>query len=105
MGVDFLAAPVMTTGAAYDLMHGIRSHGSLHAQPGKARLFYSTIAAVTVVAVGLNFLGFNTMPALVCSDIAQSFSVPPLLFLMMLMANDTVVMGNRVNGGLTNLLG
>jgi Mn2+/Fe2+ NRAMP family transporter len=105
VSVDFLAAPVMTTGAAYDLMQGIRSNGSLHARPGKAKSFYGTIAAVTVAAVGLNFLGFNTMRALVWSGIVQGFSVPPLHFLTMLMANATAVMGNRVNGGLTNLLG
>jgi Mn2+/Fe2+ NRAMP family transporter len=60
---------------------------------------------VTVLAVALNFLGFNPMRALVWSGIVQGFSVPPLLFLMMRMTNDRAVMGERVNGRLTNLLG
>lgn len=105
VGVGFLAVPVMTTGAAYDLVQGVGRSGSLHARPREAKLFYGTIAAVTVIAVALNLLGFNPMRALVWSGIVQGFSVPPLLLLMMLMTNDRAVMGNRVNGRLTNLLG
>jgi NRAMP (natural resistance-associated macrophage protein)-like metal ion transporter len=105
VGVGFLAVPVMTTGAAYDLVQGIGREGSLHARPHEAKLFYGTIAAVTVLAVGLNFLGFNPMRALVWSGIVQGFSVPPLLFLMMRMTNDRTVMGVRVNGWMTNGLG
>lgn len=95
----------MTTGAAYDVVQGLGREGSLNARPQEAPLFYGTIAAVTVVAVGLNFLGFNPMRALVWSGIVQGFSVPPLLCLMMGMTNDRAVMGERVNGRLTNALG
>ncbi len=105
VGVGFLAVPVMTTGAAYDLAQGLGARASLNARPAEARLFYATIAVVTVVAVALNFLGFNPMKALVLSGIVQGFSVPPLLLMMMLMTNDRRVMGDRTNGWLTNLLG
>jgi Mn2+/Fe2+ NRAMP family transporter len=105
VGVGFLAVPVMTIGAAYDLVQGIGREGSLHARPSEAKLFYGTIAAVTALAVGLNFLGFNPMRALVWSGIVQGFSVPPLLLLLMLMTNDRGMMGERVNGRATNVLG
>jgi Mn2+/Fe2+ NRAMP family transporter len=105
VGVGFLAVPVMTTGAAYDLVQGIGRDGSLNAKPSEAKLFYGTIAVVTVLAVGLNFLGFNPMRALVWSGIVQGFSVPPLLLMMMLMTNDRKIMGDRTNGWITNLLG
>jgi hypothetical protein len=35
-----LAVPVMTTGAAYDLVQGLGGKGSLHAKPSEAKLFY-----------------------------------------------------------------
>jgi Mn2+/Fe2+ NRAMP family transporter len=105
VGVGFLAVPVMTTGAAYDLVQGLGEEGSLDARPNEARLFYATIAVVTILAVILNFLGFNPMKALVWSGIIQGFSVPPLLFLIMLMTNNRRMMGDRVNGRLTNGLG
>lgn len=105
IGVGFLAVPVMTTGAAYDLVQGLGQKGSLHDSLGDARLFYGIIAVVTAVAVGLNFLGFNPMRALVLSGIVQGFCVPPLLLIMMLMTNDRSMMGERTNNSITNLLG
>jgi NRAMP (natural resistance-associated macrophage protein)-like metal ion transporter len=105
VGVGFLAVPVLTTGAAYDLAQGWGSPSSLSAKPREAPLFYVTIAMVTLLAVLLNFLGLNPMRALVWSGIVQGFSIPPLLLLMMLMTNDRRVMGTRVNSPLTNALG
>lgn len=105
VGVGFLAVPVMTTGAAYDLAQGLGRPSSLNAKPAEAPLFYLTIAIVTTLAVLLNFLGFNPMKALVWSGIVQGFSVPPLLLIMMLLTNDRSVMGGRVNSRLTNTLG
>ncbi|NYI23287.1 Mn2+/Fe2+ NRAMP family transporter [Sphingobium francense] len=105
VGVGFLAVPVMTTGAAYDVVQGLGRAGSLHDAPQDNRLFYAIIAAVTVLAVAMNFLGFNPMKALVWSGIVQGFSVPPLLLLMMLLTNRPGVVGARTNGRWTNLLG
>ncbi|KXU31079.1 hypothetical protein A0J57_04955 [Sphingobium sp. 22B] len=105
VGVGFLAVPVMTTGAAYDVVQGLGRAGSLHDAPQDNRLFYAIIAAVTVLAVAMNFLGFNPMKALVWSGIVQGFSVPPLLLLMMLLTNRPAVVGARTNGRWTNLLG
>jgi len=105
VGVGFLAVPVMTTGAAYDLVQGMGREGSLHDAPDENRLFYAIIAAVTLLAIMLNFLGFNPMKALVWSGIVQGFSVPPLLFLMMLLTNRPGVVGARTNGRWTNMLG
>src|SRR3981081_1981173 len=67
IGVGFLAVPVMTTGAAFDLVQTIGEKGSLHFKLSEAQLFYGVIVAVSAVALLLNFLGFNPMRALVWS--------------------------------------
>lgn len=105
IGVGFLAVPVMTTGAAYDVVQGLGREGSLHDAPDENKLFYAIIAAVTLLAVLLNYLGFNPMKALVWSGIVQGFSVPPLLLLMMMLTNRPGVVGARTNGRWTNMLG
>ena len=105
VGVGFLAVPIMTTGAAYDVVQGMGREGSLHDHPTENRLFYGIIGLVTMVAVGMNFLGFNPMKALVWSGIVQGFSVPPLLLIMMLLTNSRRVVGARTNGRITNTLG
>ena len=60
---------------------------------------------MTAIAVGMNFLGFNPMKALVWSGIFQGFSVPPLLLIMMLLTNRSRVVGARTNSRTTNILG
>jgi Mn2+/Fe2+ NRAMP family transporter len=105
IGVGFLAVPVMTTGAAYDLAQALGWKASLHSRAREAPKFYIAIGIVTAVAVLLNFLGFNPMKALVWSGIVQGFSTPPLLLLIMLMTNSRRIMGDRVNRPWTNVLG
>jgi Mn2+/Fe2+ NRAMP family transporter len=105
IGVGFLAVPVMTTGAAYDLCQVVGWKHSLHAKPSEAKKFYAAIGGFTVLAMGMNFLGFNPMKALVFSGIVQGFSTPPLLLLIMLMTNNRKIMGDRVNTLGLNILG
>lgn len=105
IGVGFLAVPVMTTGAAYDLAQALGWKASLNARPREAKKFYLAIGGCTAIAVFMNFLGFNPMQALVWSGIVQGFSTPPLLLLIMLMTNSRKIMGERVNGRFTNILG
>ena len=105
IGVGFLAVPVMTTGAAYDLCQVVGWKHSLHAKPREAKKFYAAIATFTTLAMIMNFLGFNPMKALVFSGIVQGFSTPPLLLLIMLITNSRKIMGNRVNTLGLNILG
>jgi NRAMP (natural resistance-associated macrophage protein)-like metal ion transporter len=105
IGVGFLAVPVMTTGAAYDLCQVVGWKHSLHAKPREAKKFYAAIAVFTSLAMTMNFMGFNPMKALVFSGIVQGFSTPPLLLLIMLMTNSRKIMGSRVNTLGLNILG
>lgn len=105
VSVGFLAVPVMTTGAAYDLAQSFGIKGSLNATARQAPLFYIIIGVVTAVAVAMNFLGFNPMKALVWSGIVQGFSTPPLLLLILLMTNNRKIMGDQINSRAMNVLG
>lgn len=106
IGVGFLAVPVMTTGAAYDLAQAFGWRHSLHARPREARKFYAAVAGFTLVGVALNFLGFNPMKALVWAGVVQGFSTPPLLLLILAITNNRRIMGDKVNGrGINTLAG
>jgi Mn2+/Fe2+ NRAMP family transporter len=105
IGVGFLSVPIMTTGAAYDLCQVCGWKHSLHARPLEARAFYGAIIIFTMIAMSVNFLGFNPMKALVWAGIVQGFSTPPLLLLIMLLTNSHEVMGHHVNGRALNVLG
>ncbi|MCA0002476.1 MULTISPECIES: Nramp family divalent metal transporter [unclassified Mesorhizobium] len=105
IGVGFLAVPVMTAGAAFDFAQAMGWKNGLNAKPRHAPKFYIATGVITLVAVVLNFFGFNPMKALVWSGIVQGFSTPPLLFLMLIMTNNRKIMGDKVNSRATNILG
>ncbi len=105
VGVGFLAVPVMTTGAAYDLAQTLGWRHGLHDKPGRARRFYAAIAVFTAIGVAMNLFGFNPMKALVFAGIVQGFSTPPLMLLIMLMTNNRKIMGEHVNSRGINILG
>jgi NRAMP (natural resistance-associated macrophage protein)-like metal ion transporter len=105
IGVGVLAVPVMTTGAAYDFCQTFGWKTGLHVKPSEAKPFYFAITVFSLLAIGLNFLGFNPMKALVWSGIVQGFSTPFLLLLIMLLTNNPKVMGRWVNSRAMNILG
>jgi len=105
VAVGFLAVPIMTTGAAYDLSQAVGWKHGLYTKPAEAKEFYVAIAAISFVAMCLNFIGINPMKALVWAGVVQGFSTPPLMLLILLMTNRSDIMGDRVNGRAINVLG
>jgi NRAMP (natural resistance-associated macrophage protein)-like metal ion transporter len=105
IGVGFLAVPVMTIGAAYDLCQTFGWKHGLHAKPADAKKFYISITVFTFLAVCMNFFGINPMKALVWAGIVQGFSTPPLMLVIMLMTNNQKIMGKWVNSRRLNALG
>src|SRR5436190_10461409 len=104
VAVGFVAVPIMTTGAAYDLCQVLGWKASLNAKPAEAKKFYVAVSGFTVAAIGLNFLGFNPMKALVYSAMVQGFSTPPLMLLIVLMTSRRDIMGDKVNSWWLNLI-
>jgi Mn2+/Fe2+ NRAMP family transporter len=105
IAVGFLAVPIMTTGAAYDVSQAFGWKHGLHARPSEAKRFYLLIAGFSLIAMSMNFFGFNPMRALVVAGIVQGFSTPPLLLLIMRMTGDRALMGDAVNGRAVSALG
>jgi Mn2+/Fe2+ NRAMP family transporter len=105
IGVGFLAVPVMTIGAAYDLCQSFGWRHGLHVKPAEAKKFYAAIVVFTLVAMGLNFFGINPMRALVFAGIVQGFSTPFLMLVLMLITNDRKIMGRWGNSVGMNVLG
>ena len=105
VGVGFLAIPVMTTGAAYDICQSVNASNGLHLSLRDGKVFYGSVTAVMLAAALMNFLGINPMRALVFAGIVQGFSTPPLMLLNMHMTNRREVMGDKINRPLLNVVG
>ena len=105
VAVGFLAVPVMTIGAAFDVCQSFGWKHGLHAKVHEAKPFYAAIVIVGLMAIGLNFFHLNPMKALVYSGIVQGFSTPFLMLLVMHITNSRKIMGRWRNTRAMNILG
>jgi Mn2+/Fe2+ NRAMP family transporter len=62
------------------------------------------IAAATLVGLLINFLGVNPIQALVYTAVINGVAAVPLLVLILLVANNRAIMGEHVNGRLSNTI-
>ena len=63
------------------------------------------IVVATLVRMAIKFLGINPIAALFWTAVLNGFLAPPLLVLIMLMANNRTIMGQRTNNWVGNALG
>jgi Mn2+/Fe2+ NRAMP family transporter len=105
IGVGLIGIPVMTTGAAYALSEAMGWPHGLHKKPAAATRFYGVVVACTLIGLALNFIGLNPIRALVWVAVINGLLMGPLLTLILLVANNRQVMGDRTNGRALNLLG
>lgn len=105
VGTGFLAVPILTGSSAYAVAEALGGQFGFDEKPGRARLFYGVIAASTLAGMLLNFMGIKPINALFLSAVINGLLAPPLLVVIMLIANNRKVMGKNVNGRWSNILG
>ena len=59
----------------------------------------------TLIGMLINFVGINPIDALCWTAVIYGFLAPPLLVLIMLIANNRAVMGRWINGWWMNVIG
>jgi NRAMP (natural resistance-associated macrophage protein)-like metal ion transporter len=105
VGSGFLAVPILTGANGYAVCEAMGWRFGLDRKPAEAKRFYGIIALSTLAGTLINFLGFNPVAALFWTAVVNGFLAPPLLVIIMLIANKPEVMGQRTNGLALNVLG
>ncbi len=105
IGSGFLAVPILTSSSAYALAEAFGWKRGLNRKARRAREFYGLIVLSTLAGMLMNFIGINPIKALFWTAVINGFLAPPLLVIILVVANDAKVMGNRVNGWAMNFLG
>ncbi len=105
IGAGFLAVPILTGSAAYATAEALGWKFGLSRRPGSAKPFYGVIVMASLVGMLINFIGINPIDALFWTAVLNGLLAPPLLVLIMLVANSKRVMGKHTNGRWINLVG
>src|SRR4051812_17495767 len=93
IGTGLLAVPVLAGSAAYAATEMVGVAGSLDAKPLAARLFYATIAVMTLGGAGLNYVGIDPVRALYWAAVVNGVLATPLMVVMMLIVRNKRAMG------------
>ncbi|TMB91431.1 MAG: divalent metal cation transporter [Chloroflexi bacterium] len=105
IGTGLLAVPILTGSAAYAVREVGRFRGGLEERLRYRPTFYSVIVVATLIGVLLNLIGFNPMRALFVAAMINGLIAPPLLVLINVVACDRRIMGARVSGRWSRVLG
>lgn len=105
IGSGFLAIPILTGSTAYAMSEAFGWQHGLSRNPGRAPQFYGVLAVSTLIGVEVNLLGISAISMLFWTAVINGLLAPVLLAFIMLVSNDTKVMGSRRNGPLVNGLG
>lgn len=102
VGTGMLAIPTLAGSAAYALAETFGWREGLGRKPTEAPGFYGVLGGAIMVGLGINFLGIDPIRALYVSAILNGLAAPPLILLMLILANRGSA--NRRSGWLSNAL-
>src|SRR5882724_4086090 len=105
IGTGLLAIPVLAGSASYAIAELFGWRAGLDFKLRQARRFYAVLAAAVAAGMALDALGINAIRLLFLAAVLNGVLAPPLLVLVMLVANNRAIMGPRLNGRWLNVLG
>lgn len=105
IGTGMLAIPVLAGAAAYAMSEIFGWSEGLNKSYRQAKHFYGVIIFATFVGFSMNFLNINPFKALFYTAVIYGLISPPLILLILLIANNKKLMGKYKNNLITNVLG
>lgn len=105
IGTGLLAVPILAGSASYAVSEAFGWKEGLYRKLFKAPGFYGVIAIATLIGFFINFIGINPISTLYYTAVINGIIAPPLLIIILIVANNRGVMGKRVNGITSNILG
>lgn len=105
IGTGLLAVPILAGSASYAIAEALGWKAGLYLKLRQAHGFYGVITIATLFGILINFIGIDPMTALYSTAIINGIIAPPLLVLILLIANNKNIMGKQTNGWLANSIG
>ena len=105
IGSGFLAVPILAASSALGLSGVLGWREGLSVKPARAKGFYEVISLSILVGVQIAISGFNPLKALFFSQVITGIVTPPILILILLLANNRKIMGGYTYGWFDNIFG
>jgi NRAMP (natural resistance-associated macrophage protein)-like metal ion transporter len=104
VGTGALAIPVLAGSTGYALAEAFGWHEGLSRSLRQARGFYVVIGIAVLAGLAMDFAGLDPIRGLFLAAILNGLAAPPLILLMLILANDERTVGRWRSGWLSNVL-
>lgn len=105
IGTGLLAVPVLAGAVSYCLSECFGWQHGLHHELKEANAFYGVIIISMAIGLALNFIGLDTIKALIYSAVVNGLIAPVILTLIVILSSNKKLMGNRANHPIVTTLG
>lgn len=105
IGTGLIAIPVLSGSLSYIFSETFGWEQGLDKKFQEAKGFYVIIAISLIVGLSLNYIGISPIKALIYTAILYGLTAPVMIAIILHIANNKNVMGEFVNGRLSNILG
>jgi len=105
IGTGFLAIPVLAGSLSYIVSETFGWREGLQKKFSDAPGFYVVIIVSLLAGLSLDFLHIPPMKALVYTAVLYGLTSPVMIAIIIHICNNKKIMGDAVNGSLTNILG
>jgi NRAMP (natural resistance-associated macrophage protein)-like metal ion transporter len=105
VGSGLLAVPILAGSASFAIAELRGWRAGLDEPFRRARRFYVVFGVAVAIGIGLDLFKASPIRLLYYSAIVNGLVAPPLMIVIMLIANNAKVMGKRVNPASLNVLG
>lgn len=105
IGTGLLAVPVLAGSASYALSEAVGWKAGLNYKFKQAHAFYLVIILSMAAGVLINFIGIAPFNMLYYTAILNGLIAPPLMVMLMRIANNKKILGEHTNGWFANTAG
>jgi NRAMP (natural resistance-associated macrophage protein)-like metal ion transporter len=105
IGTGLLAVPVLAGSGAYAIAEARGWHLGLYKKLIEAKAFYAVIVISVLLGLCVNFIGIRPFDLLYYTAILNGLCAPPLMVLILLLANNSDIMGKNKNKTASNWIG
>ncbi|MFA5954031.1 MAG: divalent metal cation transporter [Patescibacteria group bacterium] len=105
VGTGLLAVPVLAGSASYAVAETFGWRTGLYRRFRQAHGFYGVIALATVVGLLVNFLPVTPFEMLYYAAVVNGVLAPPLMVVILAIANSKSIMGEYTNSRVSNIFG
>ncbi|OGH37536.1 MAG: iron transporter [Candidatus Levybacteria bacterium RIFCSPLOWO2_01_FULL_38_21] len=105
IATGLLALPILAGSASYAVSESFGWREGLYQKLKRAHGFYGVITIATLVGLLINFIGIDPIVVLYYTAVINGIIASPLIIMILFIANNKKIMGERTNSPFLNILG